>query len=141
MHDGQLYELRQIKVYEEFTAEEHFGNGGRLFLEAEHGVFLCRYYYLSVVFLKSKLDTQPRFKEKTVVIHNFIEKREICSANKGGYVLEFGHLSKDKGTLTLLEAARQMPEVKFVFAGFGKAVEEIEKVPNAEYVGFKTGRS
>lgn len=90
-------------------------------------------------FLKIKLDTQPRFKEKTVVIHNFIEKREICSANKGGYVLEFGHLSKDKGTLTLLEAARQMPEVKFVFAGFGKAVEEIEKVPNAEYVGFKTG--
>ena len=54
MLDGQLYELRQIKVYEEFTAEEHFGNGGRLFLEAEHGVFLCRYYYLSVVFFEKQ---------------------------------------------------------------------------------------
>ena len=32
-----------------------------------------------------------------------------------------------------------MADVKFVFAGFGKAVDEIKKVPNAEYVGFKTG--
>ena len=90
-------------------------------------------------FLKSKLDTQPRFKSKTVTLHNFIEKQGTVSQSKKGYVLEFGHLSKDKGTLTLLETAKQMPDVKFVFAGFGKAVDEIKKVPNAEYVGFKTG--
>ena len=90
-------------------------------------------------FLKSKLDTQPRFKSKTVTLHNFIEKQGTVSQSKKGYVLEFGHLSKDKGTLTLLETAQQMPDVKFVFAGFGKAVDEIKKVSNAEYVGFKTG--
>ena len=35
----------------------------------------------------------------------------------------------------------KMPKRKIeaILAGFGKAVEEIEKVPNAEYVGFKTG--
>jgi len=90
-------------------------------------------------FLKSKLDAQQRFADKTVAIHNFIDRIEHRAVKKEGYVLEFGHLSKDKGTLTLLEVARRMPDVKFIFAGYGAAVEEIEKVTHDEYVGFKTG--
>lgn len=90
-------------------------------------------------FLKSKLDTQERFAQKTIVIHNFIEKQAEAATEKEGYVLEFGHLSKDKGTLTLLEAASHMPETRFVFAGYGSAEEAIKSVPNAEFVGFKTG--
>ncbi len=90
-------------------------------------------------FLKSKLDTDARFKNKTAVLHNFIEKSENTAASKKGYVLEFGHLSKDKGTLTLLSVAEKMPEITFVFAGYGNAVERIKQVKNAEYVGFKTG--
>ena len=58
---------------------------------------------------------------------------------KEGYVLEFGHLSRDKGTETLLEAAKGLPEVKFVFAGFGASEAKIAQTSNAEYVGFKTG--
>lgn len=90
-------------------------------------------------FLKGKLDTEPRFADKTVALHNFVLPPQRTGAEKGDYVLEFGHLSKDKGTYTLLEAARRMPDVRFVFAGFGSAVEDIAAVPNAEYVGFKTG--
>ena len=90
-------------------------------------------------FLKSKLDTDKRFAHKTVAIHNFVDEIHHQPTQKGDYVLEFGHLSKDKGTLTLLDVAKNMPNTKFVFAGYGKAVEEIEKVPNAKYVGFKTG--
>ncbi len=91
------------------------------------------------LFLKSKLDTQKRFADKTVAIHNFIEPQPAVSVKKEGYILEFGHLSRDKGTNTLLEAAKRMPEYRFLFAGFGKAEKDIEKVHNAEYVGFKTG--
>ena len=90
-------------------------------------------------FLKSKLDAQPRFADKTVAIHNFMEPQTVADAVIGDYVLEFGHLSRDKGTLTLLEAARRMPDVRFVFAGYGAAEEAIATLPNAEYVGFKTG--
>lgn len=90
-------------------------------------------------FLKVKLDTDPRFADRTVALHNFVLPPQRTGVNKGDYVLEFGHLSKDKGTYTLLEAARRMPEVRFVFAGFGSAAEDIQTVPNAEYVGFKTG--
>lgn len=89
-------------------------------------------------FLKSKLDTQDRFKEKTTTIHNFMETESFVY-DKEDYVLQFGHLSKDKGTLTLIEAARRMPERRFVFAGYGEAEKEISQIPNAEFVGFKTG--
>ena len=90
-------------------------------------------------FLKGKLDQQARFAQKTVALHNFIEPKQADETNKENYVLEFGHLSKDKGTLTLLEVAKRMPNVRFLFAGYGAAEAEIAKVPNAEYVGFKMG--
>ena len=91
-------------------------------------------------FLKGKLDTQQRFRDKTVVLHNFVDMVPAVDVQKEDYVLEFGHLSKDKGTLTLLEVARRMPETRFVFAGYGAAEPDIAVVSNAEYVGFKTGK-
>lgn len=91
-------------------------------------------------FLKGKIDTQDRFKKKTVAIHNFVDKIEPEKVDKDDYVLQFGHLAKDRGTYTLLEVAKRMPETRFVFAGYGEAVEGIEKLSNASYVGFKTGK-
>lgn len=90
-------------------------------------------------FMKSKLDMEPRFADKTKVLHNFIENHLCPDVKKEGYVLEFGHLSKDKGTYTVLEVAKRMPDVRFVFAGYGEAEEKIKSVPNADFVGFKTG--
>ena len=113
-------------------------------LDAYFWKYSKAYSYIDTIicpsfFLKSKLDLQKRFSDKTVVIHNFFETQKIENLEKSDYILEFGHLSRDKGTLTLLEVAKRMPETRFVFAGYGPAVEEIEKVSNAEYVGFKTG--
>lgn len=92
-------------------------------------------------FLKDKLDTNPVLLEKTVVLHNFSKEFPEERAEKGNYVLQFGHLSREKGTYTLMEAAKRMPQVRFVFAGTGEAAAEIEKLPNAEYVGFLTGQA
>lgn len=113
-------------------------------LDAYYWKFSKAYNYIDTIicpsyFLKAKLDLQDRFASKTVAIHNFIEPKQANGVVKGDYVLEFGHLSRDKGTLTLLEAAKRMPNVRFLFAGYGSAESEISKVPNAEYVGFKTG--
>ncbi len=90
-------------------------------------------------FLKGKLDTQQRFADKTVALHNFIEDKSIDKVEKDDYILEFGHLSRDKGTNTLLEVAKRMPDVRFLFAGYGVAVDDMKDIDNAEYVGFKTG--
>jgi glycosyltransferase involved in cell wall biosynthesis len=90
-------------------------------------------------FMKSKLDLEDRFKSKTVALHNFIDMAEYKEVKKEGYILEFGHLSEDKGTYTVIEAAKQLSEYKFIFAGFGEAEKDIEKVENCEYVGYKSG--
>ena len=113
-------------------------------LDAYFWRFSRAYSYIDTIiccsrFLKSKLDTQERFRHKTVAIHNFVDKVQPHQVEKEGYVLEFGHLSRDKGTETLLEAAKRLPEVKFIFAGYGESEKKIAQIPNAEYVGFKTG--
>jgi len=113
-------------------------------LDAYYWKLSKAYSYIDTIicpshFLKRKLDLQSRFSHKTVAIHNFIEPQKTECTEKGDYVLEFGHLSRDKGTLTLLEVAKRMPDKRFLFAGYGAAEAEIAKVENAEYVGFKTG--
>ena len=91
-------------------------------------------------FLKRKLDTHTSFKDKTVVIHNFVTPKEYKKYPKEDYVLYFGALKKDKGVATLLEVCKRNPKIQFVFAGYGELEEKINQVPNATCVGFKVGK-
>lgn len=90
-------------------------------------------------FLKKKFDTNPLFSDKTVAIHNFIDKVEWKNVVKKDYVLYFGRFSEEKGIRTLLAAAMDLPNVKFIFAGKGPLEDEVKKVPNIKDVGFKSG--
>lgn len=90
-------------------------------------------------FLKVKLDSQKKFRNHTIALHNFKGIKPIENVVKKDYVLEFGHLSRDKGTDTLIEVAKMMPDTKFVFAGYGPSTEKMVGIENIEYVGFKTG--
>ena len=97
-------------------------------------------YICCSFFLKSKLDTQKRFRDKTIGLHNFKkEMPHLDNIQKKGYVLEFGHLSRDKGTDTLLEVAKKMPNTAFVFIGYGPSADKMKDIPNVKYLGFKTG--
>ena len=89
-------------------------------------------------FLKTKLDTQKRLMNKTVIINNFVDRVQGKSERKENYVIEFGKLCKDKGTNTLLEVCKKMPDIQFVFVGYGPAKKDIEGIKNAKYLGFKT---
>lgn len=86
-------------------------------------------------FMKSKLDTNPVFKDKTIAMHNFIEQKHIGNVAKEDYVLYFGRLSKEKGIDTLLDCA----DIKLVVAGTGPLEDYVTSKENVEYVGFKTG--
>lgn len=113
------------------------------------------YKYIDTViccseFMKSKMDSNPVFKGKTVAMHNFVEHINSAEAFQAGagskfdlpydrYVLYFGRFSQEKGVKTLIEAAKELPDVNFVFAGSGEFAEEIDKLSNAKNVGFKTG--
>lgn len=90
-------------------------------------------------FLKKKMDTNPVFEERTIALHNFVEKVEKKDVEKKDYVLYFGRFSEEKGIGTLIQAAKELPDVQFIFAGTGPLEGEINGVSNIKNVGFQKG--
>lgn len=91
-------------------------------------------------FMKQIMDTNPLFQSKTVAIQNFVDDMNYNYTEKEDYVLYFGRFSEEKGIKTLIEVCKELPDIKFIFAGSGPLEDEINKVENAENVGFKTGK-
>lgn len=89
-------------------------------------------------FMKEKLDRNPLFAKKTIVLHNFIDKTVWKDTPKKDYILYFGRFSREKGIQTLLEACKSLPDIPFVFAGAGPLQEAVQSVPNVTNVGFQT---
>lgn len=92
-------------------------------------------------FMKKKMDSNPLFADKTVAIHNFIDRVEWKEAEKKDYVLYFGRFSREKGIDTLLEVCESLPQIPFVFAGTGPLEDRVNSVPNIRNVGFQTGEA
>lgn len=92
-------------------------------------------------FMKTKLDANPVLAEKTVVLHNFVDEAERKEVEKKNYVLYFGRYSQEKGIKTLVEVAKQLPSVPFVFAGTGPLEHLLADVPNIRNVGFQRGEN
>ena len=137
--DGKYIHCLQTKCLKNSRAKSLLGTIDAYFWKKNPA-----YSYVDAIvccsqFLKEKLDTQPQFREKTVTLHNFKDIAPLDNVEKKDYILEFGKLCKDKGTETLLEAAKQMPDQKFVFAGYGPAVDLMKDIPNVEYLGFMGG--
>ena len=83
-------------------------------------------------FLKEKLDQYDILKDKTIVMHNFVDRKEWTEEKKEDYVLYFGRFSEEKGVRTLIQACRELPDIPFVFAGGGTLEQEIASVGNKE---------
>ena len=92
-------------------------------------------------FMKTKLDTNPVFAQKTMVLHNFVDRVEKKAVQKKDYVLYFGRYSQEKGIATLVQAAKELPEIPFVFAGSGPLEYLLDGVSNITNVGFQTGEA
>lgn len=92
-------------------------------------------------FLKKKMDTNPVFAERTIALHNFVEKVENKDIEKKDYILYFGRFSEEKGIGTLIQAAKELPDVQFIFAGTGPLENEINGVANIKNVGFQKGEA
>lgn len=92
-------------------------------------------------FMKEILETKPQLQDKCVVYHNFIpgveNKPEIDSKDK--YALYFGRYSEEKGISTLLEVCKQLPNVRFIFAGSGPLENDVNALSNIENRGFLSG--
>ena len=92
-------------------------------------------------FMKTKLDTYKVLAGKTVAMHNFVEPVEKKSVAKQDYVLYFGRFSQEKGIGTLIQVAKELPDVQFIFAGSGPLEEQVNGVSNIKNVGFQRGEA
>lgn len=92
-------------------------------------------------FLKRKMDSNPLFAEKTIAMHNFVDKVEWKEPEKKDYVLYFGRFSKEKGIETLTKVCKELPDIQFVFAGTGPLEKEINEIKNIKNVGFQNGEA
>jgi len=86
-------------------------------------------------FMKNMLDTNPVFKNKTVTLHNFIDKIEPKKSKKEDYILYFGRFAEEKGIETLIDAK----STNFICAGSGPIEDKVNKANNLKNIGFKTG--
>ena len=113
-------------------------------LEAEFWKLNGAYRYIDTMiccsqFLKTKMDTNPLFAQKTVALHNFVDKVEWKNTPKKDYVLYFGRFSKEKGIDTLIRVCKELPDVQFIFAGTGPLESELSGITNIKNVGFQRG--
>ena len=92
-------------------------------------------------FLKEKLDQYDILKDKTIVMHNFVDRKEWTEEKKEDYVLYFGRFSEEKGVRTLIQACRELPDIPFVFAGGGTLEQEMASVGNIKNLGFLHGEA
>lgn len=101
-------------------------------------------------FLADVLSHNEDLKGRIVTLHNFVELPEVTASaasdstklttsdnEKRDYVLYFGRYDVEKGIRIILAAARNLPEVDFIFAGKGDFEKEIEELPNVKNVGFQ----
>lgn len=90
-------------------------------------------------FMKEQLDSDPVLRQKTIVMHNFVDRPESAGREKEDYVLYFGRYSLEKGIDTLLKVCSKLSQIPFRFAGAGSMEEQIDRCKNVENVGFLSG--
>ena len=117
-------------------------------LEGYFYKYFKAYKYIDAVicpshFMKEKLEHNPLLRGKTVLMYNFanIENGEVKqdTKEKQKYVLYFGRYSYEKGIATLVEACKELPYVKFIFAGKGPLENLVNQTENIENRGFLDG--
>jgi glycosyltransferase involved in cell wall biosynthesis len=84
--------------------------------------------------------------EKITTVYNFVDTEKFTPAKEhGSYVLYFGRLERTKGLITLLNAMKQVPDIKCKIAGDGSARQEIvdfitrNNMDNVELIEFTSG--
>ena len=87
-------------------------------MEAELWKLKGTYKYIDKIiccseFMKTKMDSNPVFAQKTIAMHNFIDRVEWKVTPKKDYVLYFGRFSEEKGIGTLIKVCEEMPNVQF----------------------------
>lgn len=104
-------------------------------------------YIVSTNFVKGEMIKKGFDPKKIHLLPFGIDGRGVTPAIgwDHGYVLYVGRLVEEKGIWVLLEAAKNLPRIKFKIAGLGPEEEKIKRavavLPNVEMIGFVSGEA
>lgn len=102
-------------------------------------------------FLKNKFIEFGQDSSKIKILPNFLFKKGGTNETKleestvNSYLLYFGRISEEKGLMTLLEAAKLMPEISIRIVGNGPQKSDLfnkitmERLANIKLLDYKTG--
>lgn len=97
--------------------------------------FICVSDFEKDIYLKFR----PDWKSKLIRIYNPIKHLEPMMPKKGGYLLYFGRLSREKGIGTLIRVMKNMPQYSLKIVGTGDYGAEDVQLPNVVFCGYKEG--
>lgn len=90
-------------------------------------------------FIYDLLKKDERVSNSLIYIQNYVKEPILPKElpDEENFVFYFGRLSKEKGCANIVDAAKALPEIKFVCAGSGPYESEMQGIPNLKLVGFK----
>lgn len=105
--------------------------------------YISKFLFVSNFARGKHIESDYRYESKSTQLYNFTLIDKEGEKNKKNYILYVGRLSKEKGLGSLVEAAKELPHVKFKIIGTGPLTKEIEDSivgnSNIELLGFKYG--
>lgn len=99
-------------------------------------------------FVKNELELGGIESKKILVMNNFLTLDKLINLDKvvkENYVLYYGRLSYEKGIDSILELAKELPNIEFKIVGKGAEEEKIlnylkqHNIKNVDLMGFKSG--
>jgi glycosyltransferase involved in cell wall biosynthesis len=104
--------------------------------------YIDKYIFVSRFIYNKHNEYQKGIKFKSVILHNFMPNLKDIQPNnvKGEYFLYFGRLSREKGIVTLINAAEKADvNLKIVGSGPLLDIKDTHRNRNIEFLGFKKG--
>lgn len=103
--------------------------------------YIDKYIFLNEAYRDAMSEGHDFFRDKSEILCNFTPGKPVRGLPRGNYMLYFGRLTTEKGLHTLIEAARQNPDIQIHLAGSGPMEEELRRTAPENVVirGFLSG--
>jgi len=103
--------------------------------------YIEQYIFVSKFYKDLHAEKHDYFGRKGTVLYNFYKQVEAKETKHEDYFLYYGRIISSKGIGTLIQAVKELPNVKLRIAGTGDMLDDIKrmKLKNVECLGFIKG--
>lgn len=105
--------------------------------------YISQYIFVSKKYKEIHSSKHLYFKEKGIVLYNFIPNLEHIIPNfiKGNYLFYYGRITVEKGIITLIKAMEKFPHIQLKVAGTGPLLNNLKEISpkNVIFLGFVSG--